>query len=588
MLSFRQKIFFGYLGAFVLFIILMYPFATRTVQKIAIKAMRTRAQELINKLQKAQDEASMKTILYSEKYNLFFRASLINDKLVLVAETPQSLAKAHKRIGNVVTSPEILEAFKEETGYRVRDSNLYGGRPFVYLATRFEFLGQPYVLRVAFPEQYVKELTRDFEIGATAIAGLMLLMFSLITWFIINHITRPIQDIISAVIPYQEGETIIPEIKLKSTGPKDEFGKLADTLNSLSTRIQKHIDTLTFERNEKEAVLQSLVEGVVAIEPDMTVTYINGTALRFLGATRYSIVGRNFEVANQPQCYNLVARCLKEGRMVSDTISVISYQQKLFIDIVASPIKHESGAILVMQDKTSHYKLLEMRKDFIANASHELKTPITIIRGFAETLHDNLDLGREMVTTITEKIVRNCKKMTDLIKDLLALTDVENLPESRLIECDLLPIMEECVRSVQEMFVDAKIRIKANRNISYEMIGDPSLLELAFTNLIENGAKYSEGPADITVTFMKRDDWIIVRVSDKGVGIPQDAIDHVFHRFYRVEKTRQKVSGSGLGLSIVEMIVEKHFGKISVTSQVGEGSTFTVQLPTQRYRTVQY
>ena len=582
MLSFRQKIFLGYLGAFLLFLVLMYPFATRTVQKIAIKAMRNRADELIEKLKEASDENGLKTALYSEKYSLFFRASIINDKLILIAETPQSLAKAHKRLGSVMTSPEVLEAFKEGVGYRVRESNLYAGRSFVYLARRFEFLDQPYVLRVAFPQQYVVELTRDFEIGASALAGFMLLLFSLITWFIINHITRPIQEIIAAVRPYQEGETILPEIKIQSTSPTDEFGRLADTLNSLSSRIQSHIDTLTFERNEKEAVLESLVEGVVAVEKDMTVGYANNTALRFLGTTRKELVGNSLGIANEPHCLNLVRQCLEEERVLTDTFSSGERQQKMFIDIVACPIKHESGAILVLQDKTSHYKLLEMRKDFIANASHELKTPITIIRGFAETLHDNLDLEKEMIVSMTEKIVRNCKKMTNLIKDLLALTDVEHLPESRLIECDLLPIIEGCIHDVKEVFADADIRIKTDGAKDYTLIADPNLMELAFTNLIENGAKYSDGPAVIVVSLEKKEGMLTVSVVDQGVGIPPEALENVFHRFYRVEGTRRKVGGSGLGLSIVEMIVEKHFGKIRVSSEVGKGSTFTVQLPVDR------
>lgn len=580
MLTFRKKIFLGYVGVFLLFLLLMYPFANRLVQHIVVKTMTDRADELIRKLETAPNDEAMVRRMKDEKPLIFFRAAIITDRQRLLYDTAKRLHGPQYGRERIFDHPEIVEAFKDGTGYFEDYSELFRGQKFVYIARRFDFHGKNYVLRAAFPYRYIVELSNDFKMGASALAAVMLLLFSIITWFIINHLTRPILNIIKAVRPYQDGEvTSLPEIKTGKINPDDEFGRLANTLNTLSSKIQGQINTLTVERNQKEAVLESLVEGVVAVGNDMRVTYANRSALKFFGITREALTGQNIAESKDSHCYNLARGCLKDQRILTDTYTLKKNNQKLFIDLVASPIKSSTGAVLVLQDKTHHYKLLEMRKDFIANASHELKTPITIIQGFAETLHEHPDLGKEVVAGITTKIMRNCLKMTALIQDLLALTDVENLPASRLIECDLFEILEHCCRDVQELFRDARITLHRHANDEVTVLGDPHLLELAFKNLIENGAKYSDPPAQIDIRVQENEQGIEIAISDKGYGIPQEHQDRIFQRFYRIENTRQKASGSGLGLSIVEMIIEKHFGKVRVSSELGKGSTFTVYLP---------
>lgn len=587
MLTFRKKILLGYLGAFLIFVVLMYPFATRTVQKIVVKTMTDRADELIEKLQTAPNDDALVRRMKDEKPLIFFRAAIITDRQRLLYDTARHLHGPQYSRDRVVDHPEVLQALREGTGYHEDYSDLLRGQKFVYVARSFDFHGKTYVLRAAFPHRYVVELTDDFKMGASALAAFMLLLFSISTWFIINHLTRPMLDIIKAVRPYQDGEvTSLPEIKTgRKINPDDEFGRLANTLNTLASKIQGQINSLTFERNQKEVVLESLVEGVVAVGKDMTVTYANNSALRFFHMEREQLIGHNLAESRDSHCYNLARSCLKEQRILTQTYNVKQAQQKLFIDLVAAPIRYSNGVVLVLQDKTNHYKLLEMRKDFIANASHELKTPITIIQGFAETLHDHPTLGREMTESITKKIHRNCVKMTELIQDLLALTDVENLPESRLIDCELIEILQHCCRDVQVLFPDAQVRMDLGGHESIQLIGDPSLLELAFKNLIENAAKYSAPPAQIDIKIKTSDQWIEVTIKDRGYGIPPESLDRIFQRFYREESTRQKVGGSGLGLSIVEMIIDKHFGKIGVKSELNKGSTFVVQLPKQRFPT---
>lgn len=585
MFSFRKKILLAYLIVFLVFLAGMYPFATRTVQKIATKAMYDRSQELIERIQTAPNDEALIRQLKEQKAVVFFRMSVINNerKVLYDSHTKRILGPRFSQ-EYVVEHPEVLEAFKTGRGYNEDYSELLGQK-FAYLAIAFDFHGKKYVLRTAFPYKYVTELTHDFETGVIAMAAAILMLFSLMTWFVINHLTRPIQQIIKAIVPYQKGETnVVPTIELNSLSRTDEFVKLADTLNSLSVRIQKHIANLVQERNEKEAILESLVEGVVAVDVNMVITYANNMAAKLLENNH--LVGQSF---NDPQnqihqkFHSLLLNCQAQNKPLSDTLQIKYDSQKIFLDIVAAPKKENTGAILVLQDKTSHYKLLEMRKDFIANASHELKTPITIIRGFAETLHDNPDLPQETFQEVTAKIVRNCTRMTNLIKDLLTLTDVENLPESRLMECDLYEIIKNCRDSVKEVHRDANIVIEKPVNQDMHLFADGYLLEHAFINLIDNAAKYSVPPAQITISMHHENGKIIVSVADKGIGIPAPDLEHIFQRFYTVDKAHsRKMGGSGLGLSIVETIIEKHFGHITVQSEVGKGSIFTVVLPITR------
>ena len=217
--------------------------------------------------------------------------------------------------------------------------------------------------------------------------------------------------------------------------------------------------------------------------------------------------------------YNLLVACQQEKKILTENLQLkASDGRKIYLDIVAAPKKENAGAILVLQDKTSHYKLLEMRKDFIANASHELKTPITIIRGFAETLHDNPDLPHDVCQEVTGKIVRNCVRMTNLIKDLLTLTDVDNIPDFRLIECDLEDIIKNCCQTVKEVHQDVQITINKPQDQEMNLIADPHLMELAFINLIENAAKYSNPPAQITIDMqVKGNHWKFAsRIKESG------------------------------------------------------------------------
>ena len=268
--------------------------------------------------------------------------------------------------------------------------------------------------------------------------------------------------------------------------------------------------------------------------------------------------------------------------MIKNDTFVLHNEGKVYLDLIAAPKPYRSGTILVLQDKSTQHQILEIGKDFIANASHELRTPITIIKGFAETLQEIRTITPELLDDIVEKIVRNCQRMESLVKNLLTLSDIERLPRARLQDCDIVGLLESCRQMVLAVHPGVEVRIKAP---SDELIirADPDLLELALMNLMENGVKYSSETAKIELVVRWRDRDIEIDVTDHGIGIPPEDLSHVFERFYTVDKARsRRMGGAGLGLSLVKTVIEKHGGSIAVKSVVGKGTTFTVRLPNRR------
>ncbi|MEX1012342.1 MAG: ATP-binding protein [Waddliaceae bacterium] len=579
MLTFRQKILFVYIAIGLALIVLLVSFAGRTVKNIAVKAMHDRSVEFIEKIQGAKNDHELYLQLDEKQKLFFFRVSVINNEGALIYDSHIRNPKPTPE--NPIFAPlhtEVKEAFEDGMGYDDDYSTLLQDR-FLYMGTAFDFNGKTYVMRTAFPFRYTSELMRDYEIGFLSSSIAVLLLFSIMTWFVIHHLTRPIEEIINAIQPYQEGvNTEIPEIRLKMS-EKSEFGKLASTLNSLSQKIKKQIETLTDERNQKETLLESLVEGVIAVDEKLNITYINDKALDLLEIDK-AIIGQPLIETGLMRCYTLLRRSLEKKSISLDEMTLRKKGHRIYLDLVASPIKGEAGAILIMQDKSAQMSMLEMRKDFIANASHELKTPITVIHGFAETLHDNPDLGPKISQEITSKIVSNCERMGRIVHDLLTLSDIEHIPRSQLVKTDLSLIIENCQSRVHERYPEAEIAFDAPADDHYFINADPNLIEIAIGNLIDNAAKYSKEPASITVTLSRKKQFIELNISDQGIGIPEKELQNIFQRFYTVDKAHsRKMGGSGLGLAIVESIIEKHAGTIKVKSEMGKGSTFTIRFP---------
>jgi PAS domain S-box-containing protein len=587
-LNFRQKIILSHILLFLVFSLFAFPLIEKTVSRIVFNNLEMNSFNLLHRIQNGKDEEELVILLKNSEGYFFFLVSLYDEDGMTLYDSSRGEYGAQKPLTNLSRS-EVAEVLRKRIVFLVGESPLIAEK-LAFVEIAFDLHGRSYILRTAIPFSQVEAFTEQFKVWFFAFCALALLFFGSVTWLIFHRINFPIRQIIKAIKPYQSGlEEIIPHFELsKSIDEEDDFYKLAQTLNSLSDRLRLQIKNITDERNEKEAILESLGEGVIAVDAEMNVRYINFTGTKMIGIPRRQLLGKPFPaVHDKPfpelleKCHYLLEACQEKINVLTDSIS-IGDGKKIYLDLIAAPKAQRNGAILVLQDKSSHYKVLEMGKDFVANASHELRTPITIIKGFAETLQDLPELPRDMVVDITEKIVRNCQRMDNLVKNLLTLADLENLPDSRFQECDLVSLAETCKQVVRAVYETAQIHIDKSSE-SILVAADPDILELAIINILDNAAKYSNPPAKITVKLDQEGEEAVIAIFDGGIGIPPADLEHIFERFYTVDKARsRRLGGAGLGLSIVRTIIEKHHGTISVTSKVGEGTTFTVRLPIHR------
>lgn len=569
--------------AFIVFFALLFPFIDTMSSRVVKDSLIESTSDLIEILEKAGTEKELIQSLQKQEYFSFYRMSLINDKGVVIYDTHLSkLLKEDFKPYLPTGKREVDVALKKGVGYVVAQSDTFKGR-FAYVAESFPFQGKTYILRTAFPYQQIEDFTGNFQIGVLIYSFLALLIFNALIWGIINRLTRPIRQIIGVIKSVPE-EAHLPEIVLSSKAKaSDDFQRLASAFNSLSRRIQEQIDVLKAERNEKEAILQSLGEGVIAVNEKMVVLYCNYTACKMLGLEAEEILEKSLQSQQLgspllEKVKDLLTHCIEKGERVTDS-EYVDEASKLYLDLIAAPKAQGTGAILVLQDKTEHYRMLEMGKEFVANASHELRTPITIIRGYAETLHDIPDLPYEKSREITEKITRNCQRMENLVRSLLTLTDIENASEQRFTRIDLLSLIKHCSHTLNSLYPEASIRLELGEK-GVEVIADQDLLELAILNLLDNAAKYSTPPAQIEVKLALQNDTVTLTIADRGKGIPKEDLPFIFQRFYRARKTHSTpLKGVGLGLAIVKTIIQKHHGTIQASSEEGVGTTITITLP---------
>lgn len=420
---------------------------------------------------------------------------------------------------------------------------------------------------------------RLLDVLILGVSMALLVVNGILIMFIINRVMKPVQQIIQAIRAYKEGkEDSLPRISLSEGAV--EFMQLASTINSLTDQIRKQLSFLTKQREETEEILESIGEGIVAVDPSARVTFANQAACRILGLFKEQMMGRTLASIDADnilkKCHELMVHALQTAEPAGHTW-IVREKGTFYYDLTAAPLAHKDGALLVLQDKTSDYRIVELGKDFIANASHELKTPITIIRGFAETLHDHPDISKEMLHEITGKIVRTSGRLDKLVHSLLALTDIEQAKNFGKV--DLVAVLSGCMEMLITVHPAVQVRLESD-SFSAEVLADAALLELAVMNILENAVRYSQDSAviEILITSMKEE--VHVKFQDQGIGISENDLPLIFERFYTVDKARsRKKGGAGLGLSIVKTVLEKHRGKVGVSSVVGKGSTFTFTIP---------
>lgn len=406
--------------------------------------------------------------------------------------------------------------------------------------------------------------------------GAIVIMLGLSLWMAnkLSYIfVKPIEDLDFITSRISNGE-LNRRVKVTS---KDELGKLAQSFNNMADKVESSLNEVSEKRNRLSAILQSMESGVIAIDNNRKIIMINNYAKNIFNVSG-DVVGTNVEdicsTIDTKEMFSIREHEMQEYKIMSPGVKFLRGRSA---DIIVNNHQH-IGAVAVLQDVTEVKKLENMRTEFVANVSHELKTPLTSIRGFAETLRDVED--EETKNKFLDIIDEEAERLTRLISDILLLSHIEQKQEFKQETFATNRVVEDVVGMMRNIADKKGIDIDIEGDEIPRVVGDRDKFKQMLINLIDNGVKYSEYGDKVTVKkVLKETDFTII-VEDTGIGIEEEAIPRLFERFYRVDKARSRSKGgTGLGLAIVKHIVIGFNGSLQVESKLGVGTKFIITFP---------
>ncbi|HTR35919.1 MAG TPA: ATP-binding protein [Bryobacteraceae bacterium] len=363
----------------------------------------------------------------------------------------------------------------------------------------------------------------------------------------------------------------------------DELGALARSLQRTAPRIRELVESLKLEGSRREAILGSMVEGVLALDKDLRVIFCNDSFARTVGARVPVIPGMPLlELVRDPALRDIMTTVLETGQRIDRRLTLPVAGARSF-EILAGPLAGAAtrGVLAILHDVTRLERLERVRKDFVANVSHELRTPLAAISGYAETLLNGALEDLENNRRFVEIILAQTTRLTNIASDLLALSELESNGAADLPQpVSVRSALESALRTVESTARVRGVRIICANLPDVLVTGRQLRLEQVFVNLLDNAVKFNRPNGEVQVEMRRKDSLVNVKIADTGIGIPSEDLPRIFERFYRVDKARSRaMGGTGLGLSIVKHAVEQMGGTIRVDSRLGEGTEFSIDIP---------
>lgn len=488
------------------------------------------------------------------------------------------------RMENHTNRPEVARALQGIASSQTRQSTTFGD-VMTYFAVPVEHDGRIVAVARAGVSTAAAVAARRQLQWRTALAALGVLALATgLCFYVARKIGAPLEEIRRGAEKFAQGEL---QYKLPAT-ESWELDQLSHSLQLMADQLEDRLSRLETTNSEHEAILASMSEGVLAVDARRTVFSLNAAAARLLGSERSRIQGRTLhEVVRHPRLRSFIERSLQSRAPLEEDLELGSDAHEHVLQARGAVLRDGKGGthgvVIVLKDVSRMRQLETMRTDFAANVSHELKTPITSIKGFVETLLDGAMQDPEDCQRFLQIVAKQSDRLNAIIDDLMSLARIEQGASTSEIVLEpgaLKPILEaavaECLAKARER--DITMHIECLADVRADV--NAALLEQAVANLIDNAIKYSGPGSPIEVVAARTDREVTIAVRDHGCGIPPEHVPRLFERFYRVDKARsRKLGGTGLGLAIVKHIVYAHRARITVDSKPGEGSTFTIHLP---------
>lgn len=506
------------------------------------------------------------------------RVTLISEEGLVLADSDED----PEVMENHASRPEIRDAFNGGTGRSVRYSRTIR-RDLVYFAKRYD-LGaarQPLVMRFSIPLNRLNDTLYEFRYRLWLVSILVLAMAGGGSLLYFRSISGRIGRLKEFSRRVAEGDFRPLPRDLHG----DELSDLTGSLNLTAAELDRTIHTLTQERNQSAAILASMEEGVAVVERDQRIVYCNRAFCRVMDVPASEWHGRPVtELVRHSDLITYIQKALTIDEVIHGEVVVGSVRTRTFA-FTAAPVHSEgstTGAVMVLHDISELKRLERARRDFIANISHEFKTPLTAIQGFAETLLDGAVDDAENRGRFLEIIRGHAQRLSRLTEDLLKLAQIEagQLPyDARFVSVN--DIVNPCLETVRVKAEKKNLTIEADYPDDLPaLFGDFQAFHEILDNLLDNAVRYSPHGGTIKIGGSVSGGEVVLSVSDGGIGIPKAEQDRIFERFYRTDAARSRESGgTGLGLSIVKHLVEAQGGTVRVESEVGAGSTFFIHLP---------
>jgi two-component system phosphate regulon sensor histidine kinase PhoR len=484
------------------------------------------------------------------------------------------------RMENHSDRPEIIKALSGNTGSITRYSATFQ-QQMMYLAVPVREKGKVIaVLRTAVSisamDRYFQKIRIRLSLGVFVIA----IIAAAVSLLLSRKISEPIEKIRNGAEYFARGEL---NYRL-AVSDSPETASLAATMNDMAANLEERMQTIIRQRNELEAVLSSMTEGVIAINPEEKIISINQTAAKMFHRPPAKSLNRSIqEIVRNPDLHRFVSMAISDEIHYEEDL-FFYHPEEAILNTRSCPLTNANGnrigTLIVLNDVTRLRQLENMRRDFAANVSHEIRTPLTAIKGFAETLREGALNKPEEAMRFIAIIENHANRLIAIIEDLMSLSKIEQKTYAGDIELKqraIKPLLVSAIQLCQAKADEKKITIRLCCDESLSAVLNAPLMEQAFVNLLDNAIKYSHSESCIDIEATQQDSEITVAFQDHGVGIGKEHLPRLFERFYRVDKSRsRKQGGTGLGLAIVKHIVNAHGGAVTVQSEPGKGSVFMV------------